>query len=472
MSTATGIKKGLPVAAGGILDNPPVNAVGWPLQAGRCAVVWNIAAGEVDSRDPDYYPDAAPLRNTVVRIRPSRSFVTYRGDPTPVTVILRDIVCKIRNNHLVAPDGNPFLILIPTSGGNIEGGWQYTATLEQAGKILYTVMFDAPNDSTVDLTLAAEADASPTIRTDDLNLLLDRFHEVFTTEEGASLVATTPGAYEKLKENNLWRNIIDRDELFFECIYFPWLMSHESFIKYSNREIFSGYIRSWILQSENNARRILEVGLWDVFFSYGGAMISSSVWKPYIHKIAADTSFLLKELYKSAYDGDSLWTNGDFMAEVLKNEKFINSVFPPLLTRLIADANTTKPLANHFRLQDENGNDTAIGRMFDRWDNYGNKLEFNIFITQEREETLRLFNNWVSGIRVGQLGVINLNPVMGTTGGQIRMFLPGCTTPISPQIRKTPSFGYNIWFLPGTRFDLDDNIIPLQPAIITIPGEA
>lgn len=471
MSTATGIKKGLPVAAGGILDNPPVNAVGWPMQAGRCAVVWNIAAGEADSRDPDYYPDAAPLRNTVVRIRPSRSFVTYRGDPTPVTVILRDIVCKIRNNHLVAPDGNPFLILIPTSGGNIEGGWQYTATLEQAGKILYTVVFDAPNDSTVDLTLAAEADASPTIRTDDLNLLLDRFHEVFTTEEGASLVATTPGAYEKLEENNLWRNIIDRDELFFEDTYFPWLMSHESFIKYSNREIFSGYIRPWILKSENNARRILEMGLWDVFFSNGGATVSPSVWKPYILKIAADTSFLLNQLYMSDDGGgDSLWLDGDFMAEVLKNEKFINSVFPPLLTRLIADANTTKPLAKLFRLQDENGYDTAIGRMFDRWNKY-NKLDGSMFITQEREETLRLFNNWVSGIRVGQLGAINLNPAIGTTGGQIRMFLPGCATPISPQIRKTPGLGYNIWFLPGTRFDLDDNIIPLQPAIITIPDE-
>lgn len=155
-----GIFPGLPEGAEGTLPDPVVGEGIWPEKAGRCALVWRLLWADADAEDADKQPDVHPMDGATVRIRASRQIITYRGEH-PTTFLLREIICRIEGDHMLSPDGKPWVILAPTDGGGIsETGWTYTATVEQYNQVLHQVTFSAPADCTLDLTLVTDTEPS------------------------------------------------------------------------------------------------------------------------------------------------------------------------------------------------------------------------------------------------------------------------------------------------------------------------
>lgn len=199
-----GLYTGCRCLLAGLSLTPPTNTTAWPVDAGRCAVVWNISWADMDGRDTDSFPDLVGADEAIVRIRATRPYVTFRGE-TPVTFLLRDVVCRIRDGHLAAPDGKPYIIIVPSSGGGVqETGWHYVATVEQGGSILHTVVFDAAAGSTVDLTLLTDAVLPRLVRENDVTGLWDSVKRLYSTEDGARQVREMPEQVELIIVNKHW----------------------------------------------------------------------------------------------------------------------------------------------------------------------------------------------------------------------------------------------------------------------------
>lgn len=151
-----GMYSGLPISAGGNLPDPVVGEGTYPAGGGVCACVWRLLYGDGDTDDIDSLPDVNHIPDVTIRIRPSRRYVTWRGEH-PTTLLLRDVECKLEGDHLVSPAGKPYVILVPTTGGGFtETGWTYLATVEQAGQILHSLQFEAPANTSIDLTLLTD----------------------------------------------------------------------------------------------------------------------------------------------------------------------------------------------------------------------------------------------------------------------------------------------------------------------------
>lgn len=97
-----GVYTGLPTSAGGNLPDPVVGAGQYPIGAGVCALVWRLLYGDGDAEDLDSLPDVNPINGAIVRIRPSRQYVTWRGEH-PITLLLRNVICTVEGDHLVSP---------------------------------------------------------------------------------------------------------------------------------------------------------------------------------------------------------------------------------------------------------------------------------------------------------------------------------------------------------------------------------
>lgn len=360
---AAGTIHGLPQSAGGTIADPPSNTTLWPDGAGRCAVVWNLAWADMDGRDADSSPDAVGLDDAVVRIRASRRFVTFRGEPVPVTFLLRDVICRMRDGHLVAPDGKPYIVIVPSSGGGVqETGWHYTATVEQGGTILHSVVFDAPAGSTVDLTLLTGVELPRLVSDSDVAGLWAGLKAVYSTEDGARQVAAIPEQVDFLLNQAQYgtrefscrefallciRDAVDEYQSGAGgCDYWRIVLSDDANLvkvldlcstnpSELSQQLYYGYVEQIMREHPDKLHYLLEHGGYSMFVEAHGWVAAPDLWKTYADTILSDEYGMERSI--DQYRRVDVPTESDYFCDWLWDKPYLvaRALFDPTIQGLI-----------------------------------------------------------------------------------------------------------------------------------------
>lgn len=357
---AVGTVQGLPESAGGTITDPPTNTTSWPVEAGRCAVVWNISWADMDGRDVDSFPDLVGADEAIVRIRPTRPYVTFRGE-VPVTFLLRDVVCRIRDGHLAAPDGKPYIIIVPSSGGGVqETGWHYVATVEQGGTILHTVVFDAAAGSTVDLTLLTDAVLPRMIRENDVTGLWDSVKRLYYTEDGARQVREMPEQIRLLFIDESWgddrfymqglmRNTINKAVEDYAagkggCDYWRILLEKtenlisllQDYAYYNTAQsVYYDYMPKILREHPENVVYVLQYCGYIEFLTHNGWFIAPDLWKTHADMMLSDEAGM--EYSVEQYSRVEIPAEGTFAPDLLWDKPYMvaRALFDPTIQDLI-----------------------------------------------------------------------------------------------------------------------------------------
>lgn len=477
---AVGTIHGLPESAGGTITDPPTNTTAWPVEAGRCAVVWNISWADMDGRDTDSFPDLVGADEAIVRIRASRSYVTFRGEP-PVTFLLRDVVCRIRDGHLAAPDGKPYIIIVPSSGGGVqETGWHYVATVEQGGSILHTVVFDAAAGSTVDLTLLTDTVLPRMIRENDVTGLWDSVKALYSTEDGARQVREIPKQVELLFTDEQWgnteyfmqglmRNQIGRaveDYAAGEggCDYWPIILGKDENLifllqhyPYGNttRVVYYDYVPKVIREHPEKAVYVLQYAGYDEFTSVKGWFIAPDLWKTHADMMLSD-KYGMKESI-SRYSRVKVPTEGDYKPDLLWDKPYMvaralyDTTIQDLVIQCICDC-------SEYSIEDSLMNLATIGVDVSRVFNSMTKFKYTSF--DNTGDPQQVLDRFCAGLSTDTIGAVVFTPRDPKLSPKVT-----CTIDIVDGLtvnRYTKSLdalcskARRLLVLPGMTFKLDD----------------
>lgn len=473
---AVGTVHGLPVSAGGTVTDPPTNTTSWPVDAGRCAVVWIISWADMDGRDADSFPDLVGADEAIVRIRATRPYVTFRGD-VPVTFLLRDVVCRIRDGHLVAPDGKPYIIIVPSSGGGVqETGWHYVATVEQGGTILHSVVFDAAAGSTVDLTLLTDAVLPRMVRENDVTGLWDSVKRLYSTEDGARQVREMPEQIELLFINESWgsskRNMQELIREWIQrtvedyaageggCDYWRILLDKDENLilllqnygqSNTSQEVYYSYIQEILREHPEKAAYVLQYAGYDEFVKRNGWFIAPDLWKTHADMMLSYEYGMKQSV--SQYSRVEIPAEGTFFPDLLWDKPYMvaRALFDPTIQDLIKqdlcerDKDTIeRSLVNLATI----GTEADVSRAF----NSMTKFKYTSF--DNTGDPQQVLDKFCAGLSTDTIGVIVMGPARWDyvtcsvdSGG---------TTAVVPIGRMLQGRKRRLLVLPGMRFKVAD----------------
>lgn len=476
---AVGTIHGLPESAGGTITDPPTNTTAWPVEAGRCAVVWNISWADMDGRDVDSFPDLVGADEAIVRIRATRPYVTFRGEP-PVTFLLRDVVCRIRDGHLAAPDGKPYIIIVPSSGGGVqETGWHYVATVEQGGSILHTVVFDAAAGSTVDLTLLTDTVLPRLVRENDVTGLWDSVKGVYSTEDGARAVREMPeqvkllfteydwgtdeASMQELARNRVrqtvqdyaagkggcdyWRILLEKDENLM-------LVMDNVYSCLTSQEVYSNYIQKILREHPEKVVYVLQYLGYGEFVIRDGWFIAPDLWKTHADMMLSEYSMQWSvENYsrvvipaEGTYASDLLWDKPYMVARAL-----FDKTIQDLIKRDLSKRKKTN-------LEGSLVNLATIGVDVSRAFNSMTKFKYTSF--DSTGDPQQVLDRFCAGLSTDTIGAVVFTPRDPNQPPKVTCDISVkdglVTKTVTKSLDNLCSKARRLLVLPGMKFKLDD----------------